>query len=541
LALFVSALSAKAQVHIGSMDEPKATLEVTGKDTDATAPGIIAPRLTLTELNAAQAKYTVAQKGAFVYIYDYQGSTITGYSDQVGCVGYYWFDGAKWNGNCGVTPDWIHKSLEVKAFTFYEDLTSGTVAPLTFSASGSGTIEYQWFRIMGSNVHVRVATKINSPTGNGNGTGYTTGSFIPNPKVSSGNTRNAANCGFYRFFCRAYNEVGGIVVDSIESQVAEIAVGCGAKNIQGEWLSFLCFNLGATTLTINDQKTSLNITPATVNDVNGKHYYKAGEENVYGDLYQWGRIGDGHEKRGITVFNDGDYNVAGSNAKAYVPGTPPTYTSGNIVGTSQRYPDSQVSPSDANGYYGKFIYHNSSTNSYQDYNWAYAIASTSTKDQLWRSGRYVANDPCTKIKSDGLTYATYYLAAAPTSTGEEDGGTGWRLPIQDEWGTLYKGGAISGSPSIALANSWVWYSNATTGVRGYDVRPDASTTTMFLPASGIRSNGNGLLYYQGTRGYYWSSTFAGTNAYYLSFGSGSVNPANIGHRSHGFALRCIRN
>ncbi|MDR2005366.1 MAG: fibrobacter succinogenes major paralogous domain-containing protein, partial [Prevotella sp.] len=116
--------------------------------------------------------------------------------------------------------------------------------------------------------------------------------------------------------------------------------------------------------------------------------------------------------------------------------------------------------------------------------------------------------------------------------------TNWRTPSQDEWGNLYKGGTVSGSPSTATANTWVW--NSTNG-RGYEIRPDGATTTLFLPASGHRHNGNGLLYGQGASGHYWSISVIGANAYYLHFNSGNVYPANSGNRAFGFALRCIKN
>jgi hypothetical protein len=63
----------------------------------------------------------------------------------------------------------------------------------------------------------------------------------------------------------------------------------------------------------------------------------------------------------------------------------------------------------------------------------------------------------------------------------------------------------------------------------------------FLPASGNRNNGNGLLYNQGANGNYWSISIISTNAYNLNFNSGNVNPANSNNRANGFALRCIKN
>jgi uncharacterized protein (TIGR02145 family) len=371
--------------------------------------------------------------------------------------------------------------------------------------------------VTGSNVHVRIGTPIGGD-GTVSGTGATTASFTP-AGIIKGTTHNANNTGFYRFYCIASSSLGA----RLESDIVEVAVGCGAKNNAGEWISFMCFNLGATDLTIAAQKNhSMTFSPA--NDANGRHYYIAGEENLYGDLYQWGRIGDGHEKRGAEQGFVAGQNTAGTNQAAY--GSGPTYEDGNLIGTSQRYPWRQVARSTT--HYGKFII----TTAAQTYNWAFNLPADQIT-QLWRTGRFAANDPCAKIKEDGLTYETWY----PAQDGTSGATTAWRTPAQDEWGSIYKGGTISGSPGIATANTWVWNRN---NGRGYEIRPDNVTTTLFLPANG-RDAYNGYLYSQGVGGYYWSINTISTNAYSLTFTSSSVTPATSSSRAHGFALRCIKN
>ncbi|MDR1763376.1 MAG: fibrobacter succinogenes major paralogous domain-containing protein [Dysgonamonadaceae bacterium] len=534
-----------ASVGIGTI-KPAASLDVSATATDTA--GIIAPRYTLTELNARKSYYTTRQEGAFVYITDGSGTVIPGYSDQIFCKGYVYWNGSRWISQCGTPAIWMNTSSggQPKPFTFYET-GNETVQPLTFLVSTNGaTPTYQWYKVTGSNVHVRIS----EPCTSSDGTGYNTNTFTPT-SVKKGTTLNAANNGFYKYFCVA--KTADLPGDSIVSDMAEIAVGCGAKNLQGEWLSFLCFNLGSHTLTIADQK-NYSITFSIPNESTGLHYYVAQEEYLYGDLYQWGRIGDGHLFR---VGTAGTLN-APSNQKAFVAATPPAYEQGNLIDNLQ-HPGTQVSRIDANGYYGKFIYHNSSTNNYQDYNWAYGNGtspSTSTKDQLWRSGRYTANDPCTKIKqtytgTDPFTPANVGTVDAQTndwfswypsqdnsnSAGGGAGNTGWKLPAQDDWSNIYRGGIANGSSANALSNTWFW--NSTNG-RGYEVRPDSKTTTLFLPASGNRRSSSGLLYYQISNGYYWSSTFTGTSAYCLTFDSGIVNPASNYNRSVGFALRCTK-
>jgi uncharacterized protein (TIGR02145 family) len=324
----------------------------------------------------------------------------------------------------------------------------------------------------------------------------------------------------------------------LTSDIAEVAVGCGAKNLQGEWLSFMCFNLGADTLTIQQQK-EYPVTSFTNYDSNsslpGFHPYFTGEEKAWGSLFQWGRIADGHELRSYTV-NPGVDTVA-NNIQAYSGMSTSEIGEGSrCSNTDTRRPYWQVKPTSTT-WYGKFIYGSSNWN---------PLTAQATLDGIWRSGRFVQNDPCAHYKTDN-TYQDFWHTGADPSTGAAactDAGTAWRIPTQDEWGSLYKGGAISGSSGTATANTWSWYGGTSannTSNRGFEIKPNNVATTLFLPASGYRSSGNGFLYNQGSNGYYWSTSVSGTNAYNLSFSSGNVNPANSYTRAYGFALRCIKN
>ncbi|MDH6306317.1 uncharacterized protein (TIGR02145 family) [Parabacteroides sp. PH5-13] len=426
-----------------------------------------------------------------------------------------------WNGAYWVTSQANEAVSSItkqpKKFTFYE-LGTETPAALEFKVDGQGDWSYQWYQVTGNNVHVRIGTAIGG-SGTVTGTGATTSKFMPTG-VIKGTTRNAKNAGFYKFYCIANSSLGA----ELTSDIAEVAVGCGAKNNAGEWLSFMCFNLGATTLTIEAQKNyAMTFNPA--NDSDGRHYYIAGEENLYGDLYQWGRIGDGHEKRGASAGFVAGQKTAGTNQVAYNTTTPPSYEDGNKINI-QTYPWRQVKRD--TDYYGKFI----TVTSAQNLNWAHNLIATQI-DILWRTGRYTSNDPCAKIKEDGINYETYY----PATNGTTAANTYWRTPSQDEWRSLYKGGAISGASATATANTWVW--NSTNG-RGFEIKPDGETTTLFLPVNGYRAGSNGMLFHQGSGGYYWTIGTIGTSAYNLSFSTSNVNPAKSSSRGSGYALRCIK-
>ena len=525
----------QAQVTIGQDVPPAATLDVRAFKTDGTtAEGVIVPRLTKAQINAKQGQYGAAQTGATVYITDYSGTSIPNYSDQIGCIGFTYFNGSNWVMDC-TSVSYAKITAQPKSFTFYEQGTE-TPAALTVSASGSSTLTYQWHKITGSNIHVRIS----EPCTATDGSGFNTASFTP-ASVIKGTTRVAANAGFYRYFVRVTNATG----DVAESDLAEVAVGCGAKDLNGEWVSFMCFNLGATRQTISAQQTTS--VPFSIANDNGLHVKAANEELTYGDLFQWGRIADGHEKRNLIQIGSNGSGPS-DNQVAWNTASPPTYENGNVLGTDgQNFPWQQVSRTSTT-YYGKFI-RTISTAPNND-NWY--VGTSFNSDRLWRDNAFAANDPCLKVKNDGTfpsgsaTGPGTWYPAASTSTVDGSSGTGWRLPTQAEWASLFRGGTSAGSYTVALANTWDWYqlsSSATEGAKGYAIKPDGVTTTLFLPASGYRTYGVAMLYQQGTYGYYWSGSVAGTgdSSYGLSINNSTINPAAICIRGYAFTLRCIKN
>jgi uncharacterized protein (TIGR02145 family) len=442
--------------------------------------------------------------------------------------GVWTWDGTLWITSQKNTSTIIAISQQPKAFTFYE-LGTETPDPLVFTVSGGeSAFTYQWYRITGNNIHVRVAEPL---TDNTWGTGATTNTFTPSG-VLKGTTLNANNTGFYRFYCVAKNAAK----DSLISNTAEIAVGCGAKNKEGEWLSFMCFNLGADheNATIAFQK-NYTFTSHTNTGASGLHPYQANEEDLFGDLFQWGRIADGHEGRQST-------------SKAYEAAlSSDIVTGGRCASNAIERPVNQVK--ETSSWYGKFIINipiEANTN------WNPVMPQT-VADQLWMaSGRNVSNDPCAHYNTNGTYFPFWHPAGIDGSHSTCVNGSGeaahtnWRIPTQSEWGELFRGGMISGDAINAMANTWRWHGNANanpnniTDSRGMELLPDNLTTTLFLPASGQRNCGGGGLYQQGSYGYYWSSTAVGTSVYFLSFSPWDVYPSRINNRSEGFAIRCIK-
>lgn len=430
----------------------------------------------------------------------------------------YTWDGFKWTTSQANPSAGLEVSRQPQAFTFYET-GEETVKPLEFIISGAiGTVTYQWYQVTGNNVHIRIGTPIGS--GTISGTGDKTASFTP-LGVIKGTTRNAKNAGFYKFYCEALDSYG----KKIQSTTAEIAVGCGAKNNSGEWITFMCFNLGAENgITIKDQiNAPIN---SHTNSPNGDHAYIPGEERVYGSLFQWGRIADSHELRNSPVI------ARGSMTEAEI-------LSGNkCSGGDTGRPFVQIKK--GSNWHGKFITSSVGNNANWNPSPQYSL------DRLWRIGGFDQNDPCGHYNEDGTYLEFWHEGTNETSSGVaacSAGKTGWRSPSQDEWSSIYKGGSLAGTPQSASANTWIWTGGAETQIskiRGYEIKPDGATTTLFLPASGFRHSDNGNLQLVGTFGYYWSVSILSTNVHDLYFANGMVNPGNNDVRGRGMPIRCVK-
>lgn len=209
-----------------------------------------------------------------------------------------------------------------------------------------------------------------------------------------------------------------------------------------------------------------------------------GAENVtnpcecLGDMYQWGRRDDGHEKRTS-------------------PGSWVTGGIGNIDLDSY----GQVASTD--DMYGKFIFSTA-----QD--WRNPSINT-----LWGDG----TDGYFQDKANG-----------------DPCPAGWKIPSQKQWGAIYKGGILTGAPGAATANNWfeigTWTADGAVG--------NLVESALFLPAAGYRNNSGGSFDEIGTGGYYWSSTIGSGGAYRLYFHKDNVVPGNTQfRRAIGHPVRCV--
>lgn len=153
---------------------------------------------------------------------------------------------------------------------------------------------------------------------------------------------------------------------------------CGAYTTSGTFLTFACYNLGADTTL--DSFT-----------------YQGGAIN--GDLYQWGRPTDGHEKR-----NSAAIAIQATNNSATLPV--------EVVGKFIINPDLSITD--------------------------------------WRSVK------TNNLWGDGTT------GANPAKAANDPCPAGFKVPSQAQWGSIFAGGTTYGAQSTATANVWTWTGNGYT-------------------------------------------------------------------------------
>jgi uncharacterized protein (TIGR02145 family) len=295
-------------------------------------------------------------------------------------------------------------------------------------------------------------------------------------------------------------------------------VGCSVRKVKDPtnatptidgWLTFMCYNLGADP-DYGDPAAQKAYVPSP-------NTGSSTDPTVYGDLYQWGRVNDGHQRRDLS-----DENIWPSGYLGFTTGfteDPVPNNASNINTTT-----GQVLETDDR--FGKFIRRTSN-----NYDW---IAGTdAVYDKRWNAGS----------------------EASPTKAAADPCPDGWRVPTRTEWASIYGTTTNTGGGDVAYTNAKVnqWVHNfavppaGDAGTHGISLTPSTvsgnttygASPTLFLSAGDDRNRDHATIDNSGTASIYWSSTVTGVSAYYLRCYSTHVNPSSTLPRSYGSSVRCV--
>jgi hypothetical protein len=437
-----------SQVTIGS-DATPPNYSLLELDATVTKGGMHLPKINSTERDALTTILNVNAQGLLIWNTDAGKLQIW--------LGSGWGDFEAVVGNpCVITS-------QPRSFNWKEKTGAGNLEGVggqktALEVSAANALSYQWYEL-----------PINAsavPVNLGSENGAQTPSYMP----------TLTELGMKHYYC----EVTGTAGDKVQSEIARVAVGCGALGNSNKWITFMCYNLGADPdKTIDEQKVyTPNPNTAVTTD-----------STVYGHLFQWGRIADGHQRR------DSPLAKGGSGIKLH------DYSSYR----EQVRPDSS--------YYGHFLYLN--TDSENSGNWR---PNDGLADIVWRPDA-IWNDPCPP---------------------------GWLLPTSIHFRAIIDGYSSLLSKENATSNT-ITQTALDAPTKGFEFKPDGVTTPLFLSFGGFHLLNLGNLYASNARGVYWTSEPIGAQSYALELryeGSGAkcvdclmLSPLR---RAYGAAVRCVK-
>ena len=263
----------------------------------------------------------------------------------------------------------------------------------------------------------------------------------------------------------------------LKVKVQDCTCGCIVKSGTCSWKAFMCYNLGA------NPSMSIVQQMAYVPNISDISNGTSVDATVFGDLYQWGRKKDGHEKRtSMTAAGP----MSGSNLNP-VDGQVTGANVGRFITNTNGAPNGWRSPEDTK-LWDKNENAGSSTNPL----------------------KYEGNDPCPD---------------------------GWRVPTGNEFDALVS----------TTLNTHEMQTTNTRGYLIRPNDPGATEWTLFLPAAGSRLYQINMNGFANQIGEYWSSSSNGstlpntTYGRFLTFnclGSGTFATNNT-YRGVGMSIRCI--
>jgi hypothetical protein len=261
--MVLSAASVNAQVRIGGSTDPNPSALLDLNATDTTTVGKLGLALPRVKLVSTTDVATIASPatGLIVYNMAAAGSGVTAVRP-----GIYIFNGTTWTSTTVSGAPVITTQPAKFTFSRLRDTTGDPNGAASFSktltVAANDATSYQWYK---KSRNVNVADTLL--------TGATSASYT----FSIPATATVANWGLYAFYCVVSNAFG-----STKSDIAEIALGCGAKTNDGGWLSVACYNLGA----------DPSLDPFVYNSKGDTTSF-----DIKGWLFQFGRAADGNQWR----------------------------------------------------------------------------------------------------------------------------------------------------------------------------------------------------------------------------------------------------
>ena len=155
-----------------------------------------------------------------------------------------------------------------------------------------------------------------------------------------------------------------------------------------------------------------------------------------------------------------------------------------------------------------------------------ATCNITTWNNAWIGGNPTFDDPVNGIGDP----CRYYL------------GTPWRLPTRAELNALFgQEPAFSGALSWGSATTTVGWSNEGDFLANSTNSYASHTSGLKFPASGLRENTNGMLFFVGEYGASWSaSPLTDINGFLLYFNYAEVYPSVDVYQAYGLPVRCVR-
>jgi uncharacterized protein (TIGR02145 family) len=297
-------------------------------------------------------------------------------------------------------------------------------------------------------------------------------------------------------------------------------VGCSVRKVDNPadanstvsgWLTFMCYNLGADP-DYGDPAAQKAYVPSP-------NTGSSTDRTVYGDLYQWGRVDDGHQRRDLS-----DENIWPSDHIGSTSG----FTEDPVLNNATNINTTTGQVLETNIRFGKFIRRFSG-------NLDWIAGASVVYDKRWNAG----------------------TEASPKKAVADPCPAGWRVPTNTEWSSVY-GTTInctSGADCYTSAKAKVnqWSHNFAVppagdlGTHGVSLTPSTASgnttygasPTLFLSAGDDRGYNHATIDNSGTYSKYWSSTVAGVSAYTFYCNSTLVLPSTTLNRSYGYSVRCV--